>query len=87
MEQDREIQMEKAFLARVVPAGHETRSDVEGIAVILEIKFGEAGQRLNERVHEIGDWETLQKIMLELKQVKNLSEAEKLFDELALPTA
>lgn len=59
----------------------------QGIAVVLEIKFGEAGQRLSKRAHEIEDWEKLQKIMLELKHVKSLSDAEKLFDELALPTA
>jgi hypothetical protein len=59
----------------------------QGIAVILEIKFGEAGQRLSERIHEIENWEVMQKMMLELKHVKSLSDAEKMFDELALPTA
>ncbi len=59
----------------------------QGIAVILEIKFGEAGQRLSERIHEIENWEMLQKIMLELKHAQSLSDAEKLFDELELPTA
>ncbi|MGH7596784.1 MAG: hypothetical protein ACREOI_10550 [bacterium] len=59
----------------------------QGIAVILEIKFGEAGQKLSERAHKIEGWEKLQKIMLELKYAKSLSDAQKLFDELELPTA
>jgi hypothetical protein len=59
----------------------------QGLAAILEIKFGEAGQRLGERAHQIEDFETLKSMMAKLKGIKSLSEAEKLFDELGLPTA
>ncbi len=59
----------------------------QGLAAILEIKFGEAGQRLGERAFQIEDFERLKNIMAKLKSIKSLSEAQKLFDELVLPAA
>lgn len=59
----------------------------QSISTILEIKFGEAGQRLSKFVSQIENLEMLQKLMTELKYAKSLSEAEKNFDELDLPKA
>jgi hypothetical protein len=61
------------------------RGLAQGIAAILEIKFGEAGQPLSERtnklIYKIKPPETFQKLMERLKYAQSLSEAEKLFDE------
>lgn len=59
----------------------------QGLAAILEIKFGEAGQRLGERAYQIEDFETLKNMMTKLKGIKSLPEAEKLFDEIELPVS
>ncbi|MGH7451805.1 MAG: hypothetical protein ACRENG_10695, partial [bacterium] len=59
----------------------------QAIATILEIKFGEAGQRFSERAYKMDNVEALQKLMAELKHAQSLADAEKLFDELELPTA
>ncbi len=57
----------------------------EGIAAIIEIKFGQAGLPLSERAYRSKEAEALQKLMERLKQVKSLPEAEKIFDEFAVP--
>ncbi len=59
----------------------------KAVAAILEIKFGEAGQRLSERVYQIKNLETMQKLIDDLKHVKSLSEAEKVFNEAELTLA
>jgi len=61
---------------------------VKGIITILEIKFGEAGKPLSARtdkmLYKIKPWETFENLMEQLKYAQNLSEAEKLFDEVEL---
>lgn len=57
----------------------------QGIAAILEIKFGPDGLPLSARAAQAREAETLQKLMERLKYVQSLQEAERVFDELALP--
>lgn len=61
------------------------RGLAQGIAAILKLKFGEAGQPLSERVnkmiYKIKPPETFQELMERLMYAQSLSEAEKLFDE------
>ncbi|MEK7729036.1 MAG: hypothetical protein AAB354_11530 [candidate division KSB1 bacterium] len=57
----------------------------EGIAAILEIKFGQDGLPLSTRAAQTQKAETLQKLMERLKYAQSLQEAERIFDELALP--
>jgi predicted transposase YdaD len=54
----------------------------QAIAIIIEMKFGEAGQRLTARVGRIRKLEALQRFMEKLKHAQSLSEAEKIFDEI-----
>ena len=57
----------------------------EGIAAILEIKFGPKGLPLSKRAYQAQEAETLQKLMERLKHVQSLPEAKKIFDELLAP--
>ncbi|MGH7451529.1 MAG: cytosolic protein [bacterium] len=61
------------------------RGLAKGIATVLELKFGEAGQPLSERtnklIYKIKPPETFEKLMEQLKYARSLAEAEKLFDE------
>jgi len=59
----------------------------QGLATILEIKFGKAGQQLVQRAYQVEDVETLQKLMAKVKRVKSLPRAKKLFDEIEPPVA
>lgn len=54
----------------------------QGIATIIETKFGEFGQPLIERTKQMQDTETLQQIMKKLLLAQSLPEAEKIFNEL-----
>jgi len=53
----------------------------DGLAKIIEIKFGKAGQRLGKRAYQMKSSETLRKLMERLMRAQSLSEAEKLFDK------
>ncbi len=57
----------------------------QGIAAILEIKFGPDGLPLSARAAQTQEAETLQKLMERLKYAQSLQEAERIFDELAMP--
>jgi hypothetical protein len=57
----------------------------QAIAMVLEIKFGEAGQQLSERAVRLRDLEALQKLMQGLKHAQSLSDAEKILDEMEFP--
>ena len=54
----------------------------QGIKAILEIKFGDEGQELSRRAAKMKNVKTLKALMAKIKMVQNLSEAEKVFDEL-----
>ncbi len=54
----------------------------QSIAVVLEIKFGEAGENLTQRVQQSRQSEVLQKFLEGLKHAPSLSEAERMFSEL-----
>ena len=54
----------------------------QGIKAILEIKFGDEGHELRSRAAKMKNVKTLQALMAKIKLVQNLSEAEKVFDEL-----
>ncbi len=57
----------------------------QGITAILEIKFGPEGLPLSTRVAQTHEAEILQELMKRLKYVQSLQEAERLFDEFAVP--
>jgi len=59
----------------------------QGLAAMLEMKFRKAGQRLGRRAYQVQDIDTLQKMMAELKRIKSLPKAKKLFDEIESPVA
>ncbi len=76
---------ERIGLARGVAQGVAqgvTQGIAQSIAVVLEIKFGEAGENLILRVQQTQRAEVLQKFLAGLKHAPNLSEAEKMFNEL-----
>lgn len=69
------------------PAKGLTQGLAKGLVYMLENKFGKASQPLSERVYRIESAEELEKLMLKLKRVKNLSSARKIFNEIDTPIA
>ncbi len=55
---------------------------LQSIPVVLEIKFGEAGENLTQRVRQIQRMEVLQKFLESLKHASSLTEAETHLSEL-----
>ncbi len=72
---------ERIGMARGVAQG-VAQGIAQSIAVVLEIKFGEAGENLTQRVQQAQRAEMLQKFLEGLKQAPSLSEAERMFSEL-----
>ncbi|MCI0617689.1 cytosolic protein [bacterium] len=71
--------MEKGIekgIEKSIPALHQ------GIATIIEIRFGEAGRMLSDRAARLRNLDSLQKLMLELKNADDLSDAERIVDGL-----
>lgn len=58
-----------------------TEGLADGLAKIIEIKFGKAGQRLSKRAYQMKSAEALRKLLEKLTSAQSLSEAEKLFDK------
>ncbi|MFQ5628697.1 MAG: hypothetical protein ACE5I1_08050 [bacterium] len=57
----------------------------QGIATIIETKFGRAGHYLKRPAKKINNVKTLQQLMKKLlSDVPSLTEAERIFDELEL---
>lgn len=54
----------------------------QALATIIKIKFGEAGRNLSERVNQVRSLDALQQLMAQLEGAQNLSDAEKVFDEM-----
>jgi len=59
----------------------------QGLAAMLEMKFGKPGQRLGQRAYQVEDIDTLQKLMAKVKRIKSLPSAKKMFDEIESPVA
>lgn len=58
----------------------------QAIAEIIATQFGAAGKRLGAQISQIWNWEMLLKLMIRLKRVRSLSEAEKLIVKTAMKT-
>jgi hypothetical protein len=92
-ELENEISEEIRTIEEKTPMPHMTSMErlglkqglAEGIAAVLEIKFGQEGLPLCERVSRSQKLDTLQKLMERLKYAQSLQEAERVFDELAVP--
>lgn len=56
------------------------------IANIVIYRFGENGRRLAERISEVRDLRSLEIFVEKLFNTQNISEAEKIFDEIELPS-
>jgi hypothetical protein len=54
------------------------------VAKAIKRKFGALGQQLAERAHKINRLEVLEDLLEKLWDVQNLTEAEKIFDEIEL---
>jgi hypothetical protein len=54
------------------------------VAKTIKRKFGTLGQQLAERAHKINRLEVLEDLSEKLWDVQNLTEAEKIFDEIEL---